>query len=111
MRRAWTSMLVATLAIACTSRADDASEWVNVTSNVGGETWGAYGVTYAKAVPNSQRVIAGVSERGLWVTSDGGATWSQLGNGEIKHRPGRIVFDPKNPDVFWVSGCYGDSPH
>jgi photosystem II stability/assembly factor-like uncharacterized protein len=62
-------------------------------------------------VPDSERVIAGVSERGLWETSDGGATWRQLGNGEIKHRPGRIVFDPKDSGVFWVSGCYGDSPH
>jgi hypothetical protein len=27
----------------------DEPAWVNVTSNVGGETWGAYGVTYVKA--------------------------------------------------------------
>ena len=87
-----------------------AAGWVNVTSNVGGETWGAYGVTYVQAVPDSHEVIAGVSERGLWATGDGGKTWRKLGGNEIKFRPGRIVFDPKNTSVFWVSGCYGDAP-
>ncbi len=86
------------------------AEWVNVTNNVGGEKWGAYGVTYMTAVPGSAAVIAGVSECGLWVSSDNGATWTKLGGTEIKCRPGRIVFDPKNPETFWVSGCYGDSP-
>jgi photosystem II stability/assembly factor-like uncharacterized protein len=88
---------------------DDAG-WVNVTNNVGGETWGAYGVTYMQAVPGSAEVIAGVSERGLWSTADRGATWRELGGDEIRFRPGRIVFDPKNPSAFWVSGCYGDAP-
>src|SRR5579872_5199368 len=87
-----------------------AGEWVDVTSNVGGEKWGAYGVTYMKAVPGSEAVIAGVSECGLWLTNDGGAKWKKLGGVEIKNRPGRIVFDPKDPAIFWVSGCYGDAP-
>jgi photosystem II stability/assembly factor-like uncharacterized protein len=104
------SCLVVALIAVCSAAADEPA-WINATSDVGGATWGAYGVTYMKAVPQSDRVIAGVSERGLWVTSDRGATWTPLGNGEIKHRPGRIVFDPKNTDTFWVSGCYGDSPH
>src|SRR5574340_584069 len=33
-----------------------------------------------------------------------------LGGGEMKLRPGRIVFDPEDSSVFWVSGCYGDAP-
>jgi photosystem II stability/assembly factor-like uncharacterized protein len=87
-----------------------AGDWIDVTNNVGGENWGAYGITYMKAVPGSDMVIAGVSECGLWRTDDGGATWKKLGGAEIKNRPGRIVFDPKDPAVFWVSGCYGDAP-
>src|SRR5476649_1741455 len=87
-----------------------AGTWLNVTSNVGGEKWGAYGVTYMKAVPGMDAVIAGVSERGLWATGDGGANWKKMGGDEIKNRPGQIVFDPKNVNTFWVSGCYGDSP-
>lgn len=86
------------------------ADWVNVTGNVGGETWGAYGVTYVQAVPGGNQVIAGVSERGLWVTGDRGNTWRKLGGNEMKFRPGRIVFDPENTSVFWVSGCYGDAP-
>lgn len=84
--------------------------WLDVTNNVGGEKWGAYGITYMKAVPGSDEVIAGVSELGFWSTKDGGATWTKLGDIASKMRPGRIVFDPKNPAIFWVSGCYGDSP-
>jgi photosystem II stability/assembly factor-like uncharacterized protein len=62
------------------------------------------------AVPHSNAVIAGVSESGLWQTTDEGKTWAKLGGNEIKNRPDRIVFDPTNPAIFWVSGCYGDSP-
>ena len=103
--------LLAVLAGTSLARAADTpGEWVNVTNNVGGEKWGAYGVTYMKAVPNSDLVIAGVSECGLWASADSGATWKKLGGNEIKNRPGCIVFDPKNPSTFWVSGCYGDAP-
>lgn len=84
--------------------------WVNVTNNVGSDHWGAYGVTYVKAVPESHEVIAGVSECGLWATFDDGSTWTKLGGDEIKNRPGRIVFDPKDAKTFWESGCYGDAP-
>lgn len=106
----WCAPLTALNAADAPASPAAANTWVNVTNNVGGETWGAYGVTYMKAVPSSATVIAGVSERGLWSTSDGGATWKKLGGDEIKSRPGRIVFDPQNTDIFWVSGCYGDAP-
>ncbi len=104
--------LVFTYAAAAPSDAQSAvsGDWVDVTNNVGGENWGAYGVTYMKAVPGSDMVIAGVSECGLWRTNDGGATWKKLGGAEIKNRPGRIVFDPRDPALFWISGCYGDAP-
>jgi photosystem II stability/assembly factor-like uncharacterized protein len=89
-----------------------AGTWVNVTNNVGGETWGYAGVCLLAAVPGSDEVIAGVSERGLWSSTDGGATWKQLGtSGEaLKQRPHKIVFDPRDPAVYWVSGCYGPTP-
>jgi photosystem II stability/assembly factor-like uncharacterized protein len=104
--------MATTVLTASVSFAGDPPEagWANVTNNVGGEKWGAYGVTYMAAVPGSGAVIAGVSERGLWKTSDDGATWTKLGGDEIRNRPGSIVFDPKDPAIFWESGCYGDSP-
>ncbi len=89
---------------------EPSGNWVDVTNNVGGSTWGAYGVHYMAAVPDSSAVIAGVSERGLWASADNGATWAKLGGDEIRNRPDRIVFDPKDSNTFWVSGCYGDSP-
>jgi photosystem II stability/assembly factor-like uncharacterized protein len=109
-KRLIATILFVAIAVTAPASAQPAAEWVDVTSNVGGETWGAYGVTYMKAVPGGNAVIAGVSERGLWITKDNGASWQKLGGSEIKNRPGRIVFDPKNPAVFWVSGCYGDAP-
>jgi len=87
--------------------AQDEPAWKNVTSNVGGETWGYAGVTLLAAVPDRDEIIAGVSEQGLWSSVDGGATWKKLGGPEIKHRPHQILFDPKASRTFWVSGCYG----
>ena len=90
--------------------APDPAGWSNVTGNLGGATWGYAGVTLMAAVPKSPAVIAGVSERGLWSTNDAGATWKKLGAADrepITHRPHRILFDPRDPAVFWVSGCYG----
>jgi photosystem II stability/assembly factor-like uncharacterized protein len=85
-------------------------KWVNVTGNVGGEKWGYAGVCTIACVPGADRVIAGVSERGLWASTDGGATWTPLGaDDEVKitNRPSRIIFDPKDANTFWTSGCYG----
>lgn len=84
--------------------------WINVTGNVGGETWGYAGVCKLAAVPGSRRVIAGVSEAGLWATDDGGGPWFRLngkGTTKITHRTHSIVFDPGDPRVLWVTGSYG----
>ena len=109
--RGWHSAIfIAALVTAWAAAGARAAEWVDVTGNVGGAKWGAYGVHYLSAVPGSSAVIAGVSEAGLWKSADGGATWTKLGGDEIRSRPDRIVYDPRNPDIFWVSGCYGDAP-
>lgn len=84
--------------------------WKNVTAGVGGETWGYAGVTLLAAVPDRDEILAGVSESGLWSSADGGATWRKLGAQDrepIRNRPHQILFDPKNPRTFWISGCYG----
>lgn len=84
--------------------AQDEPAWKNVTSNVGGETWGYAGVTLLAAVPDRDEILAGVSEQGLWSSVDGGATWKKLGGPEIKHRPHQILFDPKRKCFYaWRS--------
>jgi photosystem II stability/assembly factor-like uncharacterized protein len=103
-------LLASTLTLPAAFADGPPAAWTDVTNNVGGDKWGAYGVHTMKAVPDSDVVIAGVSEVGLWATSDNGATWKKLGAGEIRNRPDRIVFDPKNSRIFYVSGCYGDAP-
>lgn len=107
------SLKLAVVGFAAISCASVQAEWTNVTHNVGGEKWGYAGVCLLAAVPNSPAVLAGVSEAGLWRTDDKGQSWRKLAPNDreqIRHRPHQIVFDPKNPERFWVSGCYGASP-
>jgi len=103
------ALLLSALILAPAARA----QWVNVTSDVGGEKWGYAGVCLVVAVPGSPAVIAGVSEAGLWRSDDQGKSWHKLGaddKEQVRHRPHQVVFDPKNPHRFWVSGCYGPAP-
>ena len=84
--------------------------WVNVTHNVGGDKWGFAGVTTMAVVPGSDEVLAGVSEQGIWSTTDGGKSWNRLGPPDkdpVKNRPYQILFDPKDPKIFWASGNHG----
>ncbi|MGA2864478.1 MAG: hypothetical protein ABSF95_08310 [Verrucomicrobiota bacterium] len=61
-------------------------------------------------VPGKDEIIAGIAQKGLWATSDGGMNWTPLGQGGgsdlIVNRPSWIVYDPANSDVFWESGIY-----
>ena len=94
------------------------TKWVNVTNNLttlaaqGAAAPGAGDVSLLAGEPGSARVIAGVGHAGLFVTEDGGASWSKLGSGagsaSIQHIPSAIVFDPDHAGVFWESGIYGD---
>ncbi len=94
------------------------TKWVNVTNNLttlaaqGAAAPGPGDVSLLLAEPGGSRVIAGVGHSGLFVTEDGGASWSKLGTGAgsapIQHGPTAIVFDPDHPGVFWESGIYGD---
>lgn len=87
--------------------------WTNVTHDVGGDKWGYAGVCLLAAVPDSSAMVAGVSEAGLWRIEDPGQSWRKLAPNDaeqIRMRPHQIVFDPRDPRRFWVSGCYSASP-
>src|SRR3954469_12271933 len=86
------------------------AEWVNVTGNLAGMPSECGNLCLLSVVPGQDRIIAGVAKRGLWQTADGGAKWTQLGQGwgsdAIVNRPSRILYDPKDPNIFWESGIY-----
>jgi photosystem II stability/assembly factor-like uncharacterized protein len=103
--------VMSVLGLGCAAAAASAAGWTNVTGHVGGEKWGYAGVTTLAVVPGADQVLAGVSEAGLWSSTDGGATWKKLAADDkvqIRCRPHQVLFDPKDPRTFWVSGNYGD---
>lgn len=55
---------------------------------------------------NSDHVCIGVSTGGLWFTDDGGATWSQRGEGmRAEHVPPELTHDPIAQDVHCLVQC------
>jgi hypothetical protein len=87
-----------------------AASWVNVTANLANMPSECGNLCLLSVVPGQDKIIAGIAKQGLWQTSNGGATWTQLGQGAgsdpIINRPSRIVYDPVNPAIFWESGIY-----
>jgi photosystem II stability/assembly factor-like uncharacterized protein len=86
------------------------SSWANVTSNLANMPSECGNLGLVAAQPNSDMVIAGVAQKGLWATHDGGKTWSSLGTGAgsdpITNRISSIVWDPDHAGTFWESGIY-----
>ncbi|HVB38204.1 MAG TPA: hypothetical protein VND92_06685, partial [Vicinamibacterales bacterium] len=86
----------------------------------GGTTWTPifddYGTTsigaLAMAPSNPGIIWAGTGEannrqssswgNGVWKSTDGGKTWTHMGLDETRHI-GRIVIDPRNPDIVYVA--------
>jgi photosystem II stability/assembly factor-like uncharacterized protein len=89
------------------------AEWVNVTGNLAGIPSECGNLCLLSVVPGQDKVIAGIAKRGLWQTTDGGTTWTPLGQGAgsdvILNRPSRILYDSANLDAFWESGIYNSS--
>ncbi len=90
-----------------------AAQWVNVTGNLADMPSECGNLCLLSAVPGQDRIIAGIAKRGLWQTTDGGATWTALGQGAgsdaIVNRPSRILYDPTDAKKFWESGIYNSS--
>ena len=55
---------------------------------------------------DSRRVFIAVSTGGIWLTEDGGATWSQRGEGmRADHVPPELTHDPIAQDVHCLAQC------
>jgi photosystem II stability/assembly factor-like uncharacterized protein len=85
------------------------SSWVNATGNLANMPSECGNLTLVSAIPNSDAVVAGVAQKGLWANTSG-TTWSHLGDGAgsatITNRPSWIAYDPAHPGTFWESGIY-----
>lgn len=86
-------------------------EWVNTTGNLVEVPSGFGNMTLVSSSPYEDRLIAGVSEGGVWASEDGGESWKKIGIGkgsaEINDRPSMITYDPEDSRSFWVSESYG----
>jgi photosystem II stability/assembly factor-like uncharacterized protein len=56
---------------------------------------------------NSNHLILGTNDGGLLGTTDGGAHWSDVGNGVLSRAPRKAVFDPNNIGHVWVGSFDG----
>jgi hypothetical protein len=85
-------------------------KWINATGNLAKLPSECGNLGLVSAQPCSNRVIAGVAQKGLWQTLDSGKTWTELGQGAsseaITNRVSAIVYDPRDPKTFWESGIY-----
>jgi len=84
--------------------ADGGAKWTEFRVS-GGDVY-----TFAFHPTNSKIIWAGGSNgrSGLWRTSDGGASWKQLGTGlPESNLPRRIVVDPSEPDTLYMSARRG----
>ena len=90
-----------------------AAQWVNVTANLADLASECGNMCLLSPVPGQDKIIAGIAKRGLWQTTNGGTTWTPLGQGAgsdaIVNRPSSIVYDPRNANAFWESGIYNSS--
>ncbi len=90
-----------------------AAQWTNVTGNLADLPSECGNLCLLSVAPGQDRIIAGIAKRGLWQTTDGGATWTALGQGanseSILNRPSRILYDPTDAKTFWESGIYNSS--
>lgn len=80
-------------------------EWVNVTSNLAGldSMCGNSGLIVTK--PDTDQVIAGIAQQGLWSSTDAGQSWGQVrGSTKITMSLSAVIFDPMDSTRQWVVG-------
>jgi photosystem II stability/assembly factor-like uncharacterized protein len=89
-----------------------AGSWTNVTPDFSDIVQTCGPMTGIWSKPEQDLVIAGVSNHGLWATSDGGSNWRVLGQGNgsdpVVHGTTSLIFDPVDPQVYWAVGIYGN---
>lgn len=86
------------------------AQWVNVTANLAGMPSECGNTEYLTSHPAYDMLITSVAQHGLWASTDGGTSWTQLwptaGANQITNRGTSILFDPDHAETFWESGIY-----
>jgi photosystem II stability/assembly factor-like uncharacterized protein len=76
----------------------DALEWRNVGPNRGGRS-----ITSAGSTARPNEYYFGAVGGGLWKTTDGGATWKPVTDGQLKSSSvGAVAVSESNPDVVYI---------
>jgi hypothetical protein len=92
------------------SSATTSGAWHNATGNLANMASECGNLGLVAADPGTDMVVAGVAQKGLWASHDGGTTWAALGSGAgsavITNRISAIVWDPDHTGTFWESGIY-----
>jgi photosystem II stability/assembly factor-like uncharacterized protein len=90
-------------------------EWTIATGDLAGTPSACGTIGYVVAKPGEDLLIAGVAARGVFSSTDHGESWSQLGQGdgsaEFTAGLSQVLFDPKDANVWWLSGVRYGSPY
>lgn len=105
-----TMWFAAILCLACVLRATAAETnetgWKDVSKGITGPVFSM------AAAPGSGEIVLGINKSNFLSSKDHGETWQKLGADDkekIQNLATFILFDPKDPKIFWVSGAYGRS--
>jgi photosystem II stability/assembly factor-like uncharacterized protein len=84
------------------------AKWVNVTNNLAGMASECGNLGRVSAHPTADLLLVGVAKKGLFGSTDGGASWQPLGatGATITNRISYVAYDPASPTTFWESGIY-----
>jgi photosystem II stability/assembly factor-like uncharacterized protein len=90
-------------------------EWTIATGDLAGTKSGCGTVPYVIGKPGEDLLVAGVVGQGVFSSIDHGESWLQLGQGagSAEFTPGlsQVLFDPKDSNVWWLSGLRYGSPY
>ena len=82
--------------------------WADLTDWINGA---AKGISVMVVTPGGDQVIVGLADRGLFSSKDGRKAWVPLAKDQPalpqKSWPGQIIFDPNDPNTFWVASRSG----
>lgn len=95
---------------------DASGSWVDVTKNLVGVASMCGKTAYITIKPDEDKLLVGISQNGFYESTNGGSSWSAVGNvinpdnamaqkfmGILQ----QVLFDPEKPSTFWVASMYG----